>query len=43
MRKFLPPVAVSWIEMHSDEAMSQLAFEGVGQLYITHRIAWCAF
>ena len=40
LRDMLPPVSHTWPEMSSDEAMSTLAFCGLGQLYLLSRTAW---
>ena len=40
MRAWMPPPSSSWKEMHSDLAMSHLAFYGIGQLYIMHVSGW---
>ena len=40
MRAYLPPPSSPWKELHSDGAMSLLAFYGIGQLYIMHVNGW---
>ncbi len=40
MRAWMPPPSTSWKEMQSDGAMSNLAFAGIGQLYVMHVNGW---
>lgn len=42
MRAYMPPPTDPWKEMHSDVALSQLAFSGIAQLYIMHISGWSA-
>ena len=40
MRAYMPPPSCPWKEMHSDKALSDLAFYGIGQVYVMHKSGW---